>query len=76
MGLVYSSSESAELIQVLTSNLASGKEATNQLKAGSQQVVAAVDSHTLAGAAYTAGKGLFSDLIIPTITRATTLVNQ
>lgn len=72
MGLVYSSSESAELIQALTSNLASGKEAANQLKAGSQQVVAAVDGHTLAGAAYTAGKGLFSELIIPMITRTTT----
>ncbi|MFD2307665.1 T7SS effector LXG polymorphic toxin [Enterococcus termitis] len=72
MGLVYSSGESAELIQALTSNLASGKEATNQLKSGSQKIVAAVDGRTLAGAAYTAGKGLFSDLIIPTITRATT----
>ncbi|OEG16948.1 hypothetical protein BCR25_03540 [Enterococcus termitis] len=59
-------------MQALTSNLASGKEATNQLKSGSQKIVAAVDGRTLAGAAYTAGKGLFSDLIIPTITRATT----
>ncbi|MGX7420703.1 T7SS effector LXG polymorphic toxin [Carnobacterium gallinarum] len=72
MGLVYSSGESAELIQALTSNLASGKEAVNQLKTGSQKIVAAVDGRTLAGAAYTAGKGLFSDLIIPIITRATT----
>lgn len=72
MGLVYSSGESAELIQALTSNLASGKEAVNQLKTGSQKIVSAVDGRTLAGAAYTAGKGLFSDLIIPTITRATT----
>lgn len=72
MGLVYSSGESAELIQALTSNLASGKEAVNQLKSGSQKIVAAVDGRTLAGAAYTAGKGLFSNLIIPTITRATT----
>lgn len=72
MGLVYSSDESAELIQALTSNLKSGKEAVNQLKAGSQKIVAAVDGHTLVGAAYTAGKGLFSELIIPTITRATT----
>ena len=72
MGLVYSSSESEELIQALTWNLAQGKEAVNQLKAGSQQVIKAVAGHQLAGAAYTAGKGLFSDLIIPTITRVTT----
>ncbi|MBM5609076.1 hypothetical protein [Listeria ivanovii] len=72
MGLVYSSSESAELVQSLTSNLTNGKEAINQLKLGSQEVIAAVDGNSLAGAAYTAGKGIFSDLIIPTITRVTT----
>lgn len=67
MGLVYSSAESSDLIQALTSNLASGEETVNQLKTGSQNVVAAVDGRTLTGAAYTAGKGLFSDVIIPTI---------
>ncbi|MBC1496440.1 hypothetical protein HB880_00980 [Listeria welshimeri] len=72
MGLVYSSGESSDLIQALTSNLASGEETVNQLKTGSQNVVAAVDGRTLTGAAYNAGKGLFSDVIIPTITRATT----
>lgn len=69
---MYSSGESAELVQALTSNLASGKEAIDQLKSGSHQVVAAIDGHTLAGAAYSAGKGLFRELIIPTITRAST----
>jgi len=72
LGLVYSSGESTELIQALTSNLASGKEAVNQLKTGSQKIVSTVDGRTLAGAAYTAGKGLFSDLIIPIIIRITT----
>lgn len=72
MGLIYASRESAALIQALTSNLASGKEVIHQLKVGSQQVIAAVDGRTLAGAAYTAGKGLFSDLIIPTISRTIT----
>lgn len=71
MGLIYSSGESAGLIQALATNLASGKEAMDQLKSGSQQVVDAVDGHNLAGAAYTAGKGLFSELIIPTIIRVT-----
>ncbi|OJG98869.1 hypothetical protein RV18_GL002731 [Enterococcus termitis] len=62
-------------MNALSKNLASGKEATSQLKSGSQRVVSAVDGHTLAGAAYTAGKGLFSDLIIPTITRVTTAID-
>ncbi|MBF8808742.1 MAG: hypothetical protein IC227_11490 [Enterococcus lacertideformus] len=35
------------------------------------KVVSDVDGHQLSGAAYTAGKGLFSELIIPTITRTT-----
>lgn len=72
MSLVYSSRESAELIQALTNNLASGKDTINHLKAGSQQVIKAVDGQTLAGAAYMAGEGLFSDLIIPIIARVAT----
>lgn len=75
MGLKYSSSDSSNLIQALTSNLKSGSEAVNQLKSGSQKVVSAVDGKTLSGAAYTAGKGLFSDLIIPTIARVTTAID-
>lgn len=71
MGLVYSSGESSGLINALNSNINSGKEAVNQLKSGSQKVVAAVDGRTLSGAAYTAGKGLFSELVIPTIDRVT-----
>lgn len=46
------------------------------MKSGSQKIVAAVDGKTLAGAAYTAGKGLFSDLIIPTISKITTAFDQ
>ncbi|MTD41846.1 DUF4474 domain-containing protein [Erwinia sp. CPCC 100877] len=74
MGLIYSSAESGELMIALTKNLASGKEAIDQLKAGSQQVVSAVDGHTLSGSAYTAATGLFSECILPTITRVTTSV--
>lgn len=76
MGLKYSSADSSNLIQALTSNLRSGAEAVNQLKSGSQKVVAAIDGKTLSGAAYTAGKGLFSELIIPTITRVTTAIDS
>ncbi|NAA54085.1 hypothetical protein GUJ39_13685 [Enterococcus faecalis] len=60
----------------LKTNLNAGKEAMNQLKTGSQKVVSAVDGHQLAGAAYTAGKGLFSELIIPTITRTTNALEK
>ncbi len=71
MGLIYSSGDSKKLMQALSKNLASGKEAITQLKAGSQKIVQAVDGRTLSGAAYTAGQGLFTDLILPTIKKAT-----
>lgn len=76
MGLIYSSTDSAQLIRALQKNLQSGKEATEQLKAGSQQVIAAVDGKTLAGAAYTAGKSLFSELILPTIRKVTSMMEN
>lgn len=76
MGLIYSSSESAQLIAALKKNLQSGKEASEQLKSGSQKVIAAVDGKTLSGAAYTAGKGLFSDLILPTISKVTSALDE
>lgn len=76
MGLIYSSADSAQLISALRRNIHSAKEVTSQLTSGSQRIVSAVDGRTLAGAAYTAGKGLFSDLIIPTISRVTNAFNQ
>lgn len=75
MGLIYSSSESTQLMNALKENLQSGKEVSEQLKSGSQKVVVAVDGKTLSGAAYTAGKGLFNDLILPTISKMTSAMD-
>lgn len=76
MGLIYISSDSEQLMNALKANIASGKEASNQLKSGSEKVISAVDGRTLSGAAYTAGKGLFSDLIIPTINKVTSAIDS
>lgn len=76
MGLIYVSSESSDFMSALKSNLESGKETVSQLKSGSQKVISAVDGKQLSGAAYTAGKGLFADLIIPTITRTANAIEQ
>lgn len=76
MGLIYSSTESNELINALSTNLSSGKESVDRLESGSQKVILAVDGQTLSGAAYTAGAGLFSELILPTITRVTNAVDK
>ena len=69
MGIIYSKSESKKFIEDIQKNLKSGLEVTTDLKQGSHNVVQAVDGKTLSGAAYTAGKNLFSELIIPTVSR-------
>ncbi|HHZ8805803.1 T7SS effector LXG polymorphic toxin, partial [Enterococcus faecalis] len=60
----------------LSSNLAVARTTTSELTAGCQQLIAAIDGHTLSGAAYNAGKGLFSELVIPTIHRMTAAVDN
>lgn len=69
MGLIYASGDSANLMNVLTSNLDSAATAMAALKSGSRQLTEAIDGKTLSGAAYEAGKGLFENLVIPTIER-------
>ncbi|BDR59418.1 T7SS effector LXG polymorphic toxin [Xylocopilactobacillus apicola] len=76
MGLIYDSSDSDNLINGLTSNLESSKEAVSRLKAGSKQVISAVDGHNLSGAAYKAGAGLFKNLILPVVDRVTDAIDQ
>ncbi|PZL71491.1 hypothetical protein CI088_12140 [Enterococcus plantarum] len=72
MGLVYSSGDSSKLMSAMSSNLSTAKTTVSDLRSGSQRLTAAVDGRTLSGAAYNAGKGLFSELILPTISRVTT----
>ncbi|EIP8061743.1 T7SS effector LXG polymorphic toxin [Enterococcus faecium] len=69
MGIIYSKAESKKFIENIQNNIKSGIEVTTDLKQGSHNVVQAVDGRSLSGAAYTAGKNLFSELIIPTISR-------
>ncbi|WP_258080202.1 T7SS effector LXG polymorphic toxin [Enterococcus faecium] len=76
MGLIYSSSDASNVINTLNTNLGIANSIVDQLNAGSQRLVAAIDGHTMSGAAYTAGKGLFSELIIPTINRVTTAITN
>ncbi|MDR1568446.1 MAG: LXG domain-containing protein [Streptococcaceae bacterium] len=75
MGLKYSSSDSSQLISALSNNLRSAKSTVEQLKSGSQKLTQTIDGNSLSGAAYTAGKGLFKDLIIPTINRTTNAID-
>lgn len=65
----YSSAESSALIDALTNNIAVANEITERLSSGCAYLVSSLDSGKLQGAAYTAGKGLFTDIIIPAITK-------
>ena len=67
MGVKYSSTESSELIEALTNNINVANEISDRLSSGCDHLIASLDSGELQGAAYTAGKGLFTDIIIPSI---------
>ena len=65
----YSSAESSALIEALSNNIEIANEITERLSNGCAYLVSSLDSGKLQGAAYTAGKGLFTDIIIPAITK-------
>ena len=67
MGVKYSAQESQELIQAMTNNLRVANEVTDRLSSGCDHLISSLDSGDLTGVAYTAGKGLFTEIIIPSI---------
>lgn len=67
MGVKYSAADSAQLIQAMTSNLQVANQVTDRLSSGCDHLIASLESGELQGAAYTAGKGLFTEVIIPAI---------
>ena len=67
MGVKYSAQESQELIQAMTNNLQVANEVTDRLSSGCDHLIFSLDSGELTGAAYTAGKDLFTEIIIPSI---------
>ncbi|EME8156486.1 hypothetical protein MPT84_000913, partial [Enterococcus faecium] len=50
MGLIYSSKDASTLKSSLSANLSIARTTIRQLNAGSQQLIAAIDGHTLSGA--------------------------
>jgi hypothetical protein len=76
VGVKYSSSESSLLIEAMNSNIEIANEITDRLSSGSDHLISALESGELQGAAYTAGKNLFSDIIIPSIKKLQTAVDD
>ncbi|MBK0084431.1 hypothetical protein IAE51_11055 [Lactococcus sp. S64] len=70
MGLIYHPTESQGLVSALNTNIATAQEMIDKLNQASQHLIEALSGNELSGAAYTAGKGLFSELILPTISKA------
>ncbi|KIS07122.1 hypothetical protein [Streptococcus equi] len=67
MGVTYSAAESKALIQAMTNNIQIANEITDRLSSGCDHLIASLDSGELQGVAYTAGRGLFTAIIIPSI---------
>ena len=76
MGVKYSASESSQLMEALTNNIQVANEVTDRLSQGCDHLIATLDSGELMGAAYTAGKGLFSEIIIPAIKKLQAAVDD
>ena len=76
MGIKYSSSESSLLIEAMNSNIKIANEITDRLSSGSDHLISVLESGKLQGAAYTAGKNLFSEIIIPSIKKLQSAVDD
>lgn len=63
----YSSSESAALIEAMSSNIQIATQIAEKLTSGSDHLIAEIEAGRLQGAAYEAGKNLFGNIIIPCI---------
>ena len=76
MGVKYSASESPQLMEAMANNIQVANEVTDRLSQGCDHLIATLDSGELMGAAYTAGKGLFSEIIIPAIKKLQAAVDD
>lgn len=76
MGIRYSSSESSSLIEAMNSNVEIANEITDRLSSGSDYLISVLESGKLQGAAYTAGKNLFSEIIIPSIKKLQSAIDD
>ena len=69
MGIAFSAADSSNLISAMRNNTTVAHTIIGRLDSGSQHLIAQLDAGVLQGAAYTAGRGLFGDLIIPGIAK-------
>jgi hypothetical protein len=69
MGIRFSAADSSNLVTAMRSNIMTANQIVSRLDSGSQHLVAQLDEGVLQGAAFTAGRGLFAELILPGIAK-------
>ena len=69
MGVRFSAADSSNLISAMRNNVTTANLIIGRLDSGSQHLVAQLDAGVLQGAAFTAGRGLFAELILPGIAK-------
>lgn len=76
MGLIYNPSDSHGLVSALNANIRTADEMIESLNLASKHLIDALGNNSLSGAAYTAGKGMFSQLVLPTISKASQALDK
>jgi hypothetical protein len=76
MGLIYNPTDSQSLVSALNANIRTADEMIESLNQASKHLIDALGNKTLSGAAFTAGKGMFSQLVIPTISKASQALDK
>jgi Bacillus transposase protein. len=76
MGLIYNPSDSHGLVSALNANIRTADEMIESLNRASKHLIDALGNNSLSGAAYTAGKGMFSQLVLPTISKASQALDK
>ena len=76
MGLIYNPSDSQSLVSALNANIRTADEMVESLNRASKYLIDALGNNSLSGAAYTAGKGMFSQLVLPTISKASQALDK
>ena len=75
MGLIYSKSESQNLIRVMEGNLAKAGSILQSLTQASKQLTSVLTVE-LKGQAYSSGLAVFDDIILPTMQHASTAIEE
>ncbi|BDH84345.1 hypothetical protein [Lactococcus lactis] len=67
MRLIYDPKDAEGLTKAIKANINTGEQLIESLLLGCNHLISVVNGKELSGAAYTAGKGLFEEIILPMV---------